>query len=638
MFVFPMAGLSKRFTLAGYTEPKFKLKAFGRTLFEHSVAGFSHYFSSHSFLFITLQEHHADSFIRESTARLGIPDSSVRVVTLSTPTAGQAETVWLGLEAIEAPDDAPITIFNIDTFRPGFRFPEFSTGQPDGYLETFAAAGDHWSFALPAAEPPGTDRVIEVAEKRRISEHACTGLYHFARAASFRAAYAAAAATPTALLEGGERYVAPLYNRLIRTGADVRLHEVPAEQVILCGTPEEYKSFLARSSTPTIKAMPPADWQIALSSHPRHTPGFDYISSHIDSIPHHPVEDIVAGTPTLSKSLLSNLKILEYHGSHPTLYSCPQSLITRHGLHPNKTAVLADTSLADIYPAQANRHAISVYAHALGLLSRQPLNSTHIPRAALISNSWDTNYQHFLIDTLPKALLLDEMLSPDVVFCATKTSFAVEILNACFPHRSFQFLESTDVVSTDQGWGVSSLAANMSPLSDIARRSLHLLRNRILSYIDSSPAAELASSNKAYIGRKLFHENHGNARVMLNEADLLHSLSRRDFVAIHFEGLTLAEKATILLGRKKIVTAVGAHIVNLLFARDEFDLIIIAHPIALGNTEWFLHFLRSVGAPLRTGLILRNSFGAADRARGDQQPFFVDLAQVNAVLDTEEFR
>ena len=108
----------------------------------------------------------------------------------------------------------------------------------DGYLECFEAAGENWSFVRP--EAPGSDRVAETTEKRRISDLCCTGLYHFARSGLFLAAYADALETET--MQAGELYVAPLYNRLIAGGSDIRYVVVDQRDVILSGTPAEYEA------------------------------------------------------------------------------------------------------------------------------------------------------------------------------------------------------------------------------------------------------------------------------------------------------------------------------------------------------------------------------------------------------------
>lgn len=236
-----MAGLSRRFTEAGYTLPKYMLEARGKTLFEHAVLSFKNYFGDIPFLFIAREEADTAGFIDRHCRNLGIARFTVSI--LDRETRGQAETVALGLvEAGVAPDE-PITIFNIDTFRPGFRFPDFLADGVDGYLETFIGSGANWSYVRPSGV--GSDRVVETREKQEISQYCCTGLYHFSRARDFLDATAAEAEVPVEQLKGGELYVAPLYNRLIERGADIRFTVTPRAEVIFCGVPAEYDAFRA---------------------------------------------------------------------------------------------------------------------------------------------------------------------------------------------------------------------------------------------------------------------------------------------------------------------------------------------------------------------------------------------------------
>ena len=112
----------------------------------------------------------------------------------------------------------------------------------DGYLDVFHGEGDRWSFARAAGAD--TDRVIETAEKVRISELCSTGLYHFACAADFRDAFEAEAARLAAAERPGELYVAPLYNHLIAAGRDVRYRLLPESGVVFFGTPDEYRALI----------------------------------------------------------------------------------------------------------------------------------------------------------------------------------------------------------------------------------------------------------------------------------------------------------------------------------------------------------------------------------------------------------
>jgi len=246
MIVIPMAGLSSRFITAGYDRPKFMLPLGGRTVFDQAVGSFGSYFTSVPFLFIARGGAAVSEFVAESCAALGI--KSMQIEMLSGPTAGQAETVEWGLKAAGVPGGTQITIFNIDTFRPGFQFPDQPwAASSAGYLEVFRGTGSNWSYVRPAGD--GSDRVVETAEKRPISNLCCTGLYHFARAQDFLASLSLERRQPSS----AELYVAPLYNHLIRDGMAVHYRLVSASEIAFCGVPCEYEAMLAgeppRSST-----------------------------------------------------------------------------------------------------------------------------------------------------------------------------------------------------------------------------------------------------------------------------------------------------------------------------------------------------------------------------------------------------
>lgn len=236
MIVLPMAGLSSRFTQAGYDLPKYMLPLHGRSVFAHAIGSFAPYFDSRPFLIIYRPVADTRAFLMRELERL--PIRSVMLVELGAETRGQADTVALGLNRAAVSADAPLSIFNIDTFRPRFQFPNIDA---DGWLEVFRGSGANWSFVRPADR--GGNHVAETAEKRPISDLCCTGFYHFARAGDFMRAYAAEAAELST-----ELYVAPLYNRLIARGADIRYHTIHAADAVFCGVPAEYEALLADPS------------------------------------------------------------------------------------------------------------------------------------------------------------------------------------------------------------------------------------------------------------------------------------------------------------------------------------------------------------------------------------------------------
>lgn len=240
MIVIPMAGLSKRFADAGYKKSKYMLIVGGQSVFAHVMKSFEAYFASEYFLFICRDEPGTISFVADECRRLNIENG--RLVTLKEPTRGQAETVALGLEQAEVGLGLPITIFNIDTIRPHFRFPPSDVlAGLDGYMEVFKGQGDHWSFALTKSQDDMS--VLQTAEKKRISDLCSTGLYDFRRAGDFLSAYEEESKKPKEELQGQELYIAPLYNHLILRGRKILAVEIPPEHMIPCGTPDDFESF-----------------------------------------------------------------------------------------------------------------------------------------------------------------------------------------------------------------------------------------------------------------------------------------------------------------------------------------------------------------------------------------------------------
>lgn len=238
-----MAGLSRRFAEAGYRLPKYMLEAHGQSMFAWSVGSFARYFGTEPFLFVCLDRDDTADFVRNEVKLLGIADS--RIVTLPNPTRGQAETVYQGID--DDPDERPITIFNIDTIRPGFRFPGvLQSPGVAGYLECFIGEGANWSNV----EPADIDRqtVARTSEKQSASPYCCTGLYHFAAAGAFRRAFRAAERETQAT----ELYVAPLYNTLIAEGADIRFSVIDRADIIFSGVPAEYEAFVRGPAPPEL--------------------------------------------------------------------------------------------------------------------------------------------------------------------------------------------------------------------------------------------------------------------------------------------------------------------------------------------------------------------------------------------------
>lgn len=232
--VIPMAGRGQRFVDAGYTVPKPMIPVLGRPMYAWAMESLPLELASR-LVFVCLAEHLSGSGLGEDIAER-YARYRPQIHTVPEVTGGQVCTV---LAARERLDEAQaLLIYNADTWCRTHLAERLPALPPDvdGLLGVFEAAGDHWSFA----RTDESGRVVETAEKRRISPWASTGLYHFTRTRDFlRHADAMLAESDTTR---GEYYVAPLYNRMLKVGANLRLDL--AEEVRVLGTPGELEAFL----------------------------------------------------------------------------------------------------------------------------------------------------------------------------------------------------------------------------------------------------------------------------------------------------------------------------------------------------------------------------------------------------------
>lgn len=235
MILITMAGMSSRFFKAGYTVPKYQLQLGDKSVFAHSILSFERYFETEQFVFVIRDIYDTYAFVSTEAKKLGIVNFEIKV--LDDETRGQAETAYLALK--DYPQDFPVTVFNIDTFRFDYQKPDFIE-DCDGYLEVFQADGEHWSFVLPGENKT----VLKTTEKDRISDLCSDGLYYFKSKLAFEKLFTDAVSADETVR--GEYYIAPLYNNLIATGGTVMYETILSSQIALCGTPDEYE-FLEQS-------------------------------------------------------------------------------------------------------------------------------------------------------------------------------------------------------------------------------------------------------------------------------------------------------------------------------------------------------------------------------------------------------
>jgi len=227
----PMAGAGIRFEQAGYTFPKPLVEVNGKPMIQVVVENLN-IDARHIFI---VKKAHREKYNLDYLLKAICDDCEL--VEVDGITEGAACTTLLAKEFFDNND--PLLIANSDQFvewnSNEFLYAMQSRGV-DGGILTFTAVHPKWSFAK--VDDDGF--VVEVAEKKPISDIATVGIYYWNHGMEY-VTYAERMIQANDRVNG-EFYVCPVFNYAIKDGAKIRTHHV--DKMWGLGTPEDLDRFL----------------------------------------------------------------------------------------------------------------------------------------------------------------------------------------------------------------------------------------------------------------------------------------------------------------------------------------------------------------------------------------------------------
>ena len=236
--VIPMAGEGSRFKNAGYTFPKPLIDVNGKPMIQIVIENLKPK-CPHKFIFICQKEHYEKYSLNEIFNNL-VGKEGYECIQLDSITQGAACTIMTASEYINNEND--LLIANSD------QFIDFSRkSNADGTIMTFEASHPKWSYA----RIDNDENVIEVAEKKVISNHATVGIYYFKEGKTF-------VEETQSMIEkdirvNNEFYVCPVYNESILSGKKNKIWDIDKNKMHGLGTPEDLNKFLRKIESEIIK-------------------------------------------------------------------------------------------------------------------------------------------------------------------------------------------------------------------------------------------------------------------------------------------------------------------------------------------------------------------------------------------------
>lgn len=231
----PMAGAGSRFADAGYSFPKPLIDVNNMPMI-HAVVNNLAINATYTYI---VQKDHYEKY--NLSYLLNAITPGCNIVQVDGLTDGAAVTCLLAKEFIN--NEQPLVIANsdqiLDWSSREFLYDLYSKNA-DGGIATFKSNHPKWSYAK--VDDSGV--VLEVAEKKPISDNATVGVYYWKRGSDF-VKYAEQMIEKD-IRVNGEFYTCPVFNEAILDGKIVYTYQVKKMWGI--GTPEDLMAYLRRGN------------------------------------------------------------------------------------------------------------------------------------------------------------------------------------------------------------------------------------------------------------------------------------------------------------------------------------------------------------------------------------------------------
>lgn len=229
-----MAGKGNRFLEVGYNVPKPLIKVNGKPMVKIVVENIRPK-QEHRFIFICLKEHIKKWTLDRKLKEL---EPDCKIVVSESITAGAVCSILLAKEFID--NKEPLMIANCDQLI-GIDINDYLDAMDsDGFIMTMKADNPKWSYIKYEG-----DNVLEVVEKKVVSDEATVGIYNYAKGQDF--VRGAEAMILKDIRTNNEFYVAPVFNEIIKEKKSVKFYNIGKlwDGMYGLGTPFDLKKYLS---------------------------------------------------------------------------------------------------------------------------------------------------------------------------------------------------------------------------------------------------------------------------------------------------------------------------------------------------------------------------------------------------------
>ncbi len=295
-----------------------------------------------------------------------------------------------------------------------------------------------------------------------------------------------------------------------------------------------------------------------------------------------------------SYEYLGNASNNFFEGKPISIASVEDSVCSTYGvLVDNKEGVIIESTLIGLNPRMQGKQEESNYFDDLNKIIPTCQMHFHLEEVSYCLNSWDTNYQHFIVETLPKIHV--SVLEKNCPVVVLDMPFIREIVMIAYPDVEFIFIKDDVGVEAKLVNIPMPVAQNFESIVNLQMLAFDNLRNKILFPVPQT-------SEKLYLARIHTDGLAGRFRRMTNYSEVMEFFVNDNFVVDDFVDKTLVEKMILTAKFRKHVTPIGANLINYLFAQNPIDLYVLSHPY-FNSHQYFINLFEAMKLPIKYHII-----------------------------------
>jgi capsule biosynthesis phosphatase len=233
IILIPLGGTGQRFKNNGYQRPKALVNVFGTPIISHLLNSLAT--STVEYVYIPYNKEYK-KYRFESLLQRAHPNIDFRFLCLEDNTRGAAETVNIALNHLECHKDCPVLCLDGDNF---YNYDIVTAWNGNNCIFTCEDSGDSPIYSYVRTDSSGN--VVDIKEKERISNRACTGAYGFASLFQLKA-YTSRIISAN-IQQKSEFYTSGAIKAMVTDGLKFRTIPVDQSDYVCLGTPLQLKLF-----------------------------------------------------------------------------------------------------------------------------------------------------------------------------------------------------------------------------------------------------------------------------------------------------------------------------------------------------------------------------------------------------------